>query len=413
NTWQSTGLSECTSYDFQVKTRDDSSNESTASTAAGDTTDDCTAPTQPTLTVGTVTCTTIDMSASGSTDACDATLDYYFWEVGNEAGNNSGWQAGDSTWQSTGLSECTSYDFQVKTRDDSSNESTASTAAGDTTDDCTAPSPDPMTFATAPASTGTNSIDMTATTASDTCGTVQYYFTCASGSCHDSGWQASTYYEDTGLTCGTTCTYTVKARDDASTPNETAASAGADAQTDPCAFDLVVDQTGQCCDVQVGTPVNQTVTAGGSQSFAIDYGSDVQLTVVAGTFCRFDNWTGSLSGTGNPDTIHMDGDKSVTAQCSDLISILVTLQGDNRPEPDGWEVPLYVGFYPPGSSNEVLLNPGSATYYFSGTATCVGPPVVSGTSARLIVGPVNSGTYDITADSTTTLLNVKRSVYIP
>ena len=253
---------------------------------------------------------------------------------------------------------------------------------------------------------------MNVTGEADNCGgTVMYYFTCASGSCHDSYWQESTYYEDNGLTCGTTYTYTVKARDDASTPNETAASAGADAQTEPCSFELVVDQTDQCCDVQVGAPINQTVTAGGSQSFAVDYGSDVQLTVVAGTFCQFDNWTGSLSGTSNPDTIHMDGDKSVTAQCSDLISILVTLQGQNRPVPAGWEVHLGVGFYPEYSSTSVLLDPDSATYYFSGTATYV----LSGTQslARLIVGPVNSGTYDITTDSTTTLLNVKRSVYIP
>jgi hypothetical protein len=79
--------------------------------------------------------------------------------------------------------------------------------------------PDPMTFATAPYAAGPTSISMTATTATD----ASYYFTCTAGGGHDSGWQASATYTDTGLSPEMTYTYTVKARDNA-TLNETAAS---------------------------------------------------------------------------------------------------------------------------------------------------------------------------------------------
>jgi hypothetical protein len=96
--------------------------------------------------------------------------------------------------------------------------------------DTTAPTPNPMTFATAPHSTSSSSIAMTATTASDTSG-VQYYFTCTVGGGHNSGWQYVTSYTDTGLTPNKLYTYTVKARDISTNLNETAASSGQSATT--------------------------------------------------------------------------------------------------------------------------------------------------------------------------------------
>ncbi|MHC4483543.1 MAG: hypothetical protein ACYSW4_08350, partial [Planctomycetota bacterium] len=70
------------------------------------------------------------------------------------------------------------------------------------------PTPDPMTWATPPYSTGTSSIAMVATTATDASG-VEYYFQCTSGGGNDSGWQDSTSYEDTGLAPDTQYCYTV------------------------------------------------------------------------------------------------------------------------------------------------------------------------------------------------------------
>ncbi len=103
---------------------------------------------------------------------------------------------------------------------------TGTAAAADTT----APTPDPMTFATAPYATGSSSIEMVATTATDASG-VEYYFTCTAGGGNDSGWLASTTYEDVGLSPSTQYTYTVKARDKSTNQNETAASSGQSATT--------------------------------------------------------------------------------------------------------------------------------------------------------------------------------------
>ena len=88
-----------------------------------------------------------------------------------------------------------------------------------------------------------------------------------------------------------------------------------------------------------------------------------------------------------------------------MVKVYVDLQGANRP-PEGWEVPLTVCFCPEGSD---VLNPGTSPC-FTGTATAEW--YGGGTKATITVGPVNLGTYDITADCSTTLLNVKRSVHI-
>jgi autotransporter-associated beta strand protein len=98
--------------------------------------------------------------------------------------------------------------------------------------DTTPPTPSPMTWASVPAATGTNSITMTATTATDASG-VQYYFDETSGNPGgaDSGWQSSPTYTNTGLNASTTYTYTVTARDLSAAQNATAASAAASATT--------------------------------------------------------------------------------------------------------------------------------------------------------------------------------------
>jgi hypothetical protein len=78
--------------------------------------------------------------------------------------------------------------------------------------DTTAPTPNPMTFATPPAALGETSITMTATTASDPSG-VEYFFECTAGGGHSSAWQDSPTYTDSGLTAATQYSYRVRARD--------------------------------------------------------------------------------------------------------------------------------------------------------------------------------------------------------
>jgi hypothetical protein len=88
----------------------------------------------------------------------------------------------------------------------------------------------PMTWASLPAAVSSTSITMTAGTASDPSG-VEYYFACAAGGGHDSGWQDSPSYTDTGLAPSTSYSYQVKARDKSSNTNQTGTSGLATAVT--------------------------------------------------------------------------------------------------------------------------------------------------------------------------------------
>ncbi len=91
----------------------------------------------------------------------------------------------------------------------------------DPTADHTPPTPDPMTWRTAPYATSTTSVSMTATTADDISG-VEYYFEETSGNPGgtDSGWQESPMYSDSGLATGQDYCYRVRARD--KSPNQNA-----------------------------------------------------------------------------------------------------------------------------------------------------------------------------------------------
>ena len=98
--------------------------------------------------------------------------------------------------------------------------------------DVTPPAPDPMSWATVPYATSSTSISMTATTASDSSG-VEYYFECTASGGHNSAWQNSTTYQDSGLSPSTQYTYRVRARDKSSAHNETAWSTEQSAITQP------------------------------------------------------------------------------------------------------------------------------------------------------------------------------------
>jgi hypothetical protein len=100
--------------------------------------------------------------------------------------------------------------------------------------DTTAPTPNPMTWASAPAAVSDSAISMTASTATDETSSVEYNFECTVGGsgCASSGWQSGTTHLATGLAASTSYTYQVTARDQAQVPNETVSSVTASATTD-------------------------------------------------------------------------------------------------------------------------------------------------------------------------------------
>jgi hypothetical protein len=77
------------------------------------------------------------------------------------------------------------------------------------------PTPNPATFASAPAAVSSSQITMTATTGTDATGPVEYYFEETTGHSggSDSGWTTNPVYNDTGLSASTQYTYTVQIRD--------------------------------------------------------------------------------------------------------------------------------------------------------------------------------------------------------
>jgi pectate lyase len=233
-----TGLTPNTSYTYTVRTRDKSAaqNETAPSSQQSATTDppDLTPPTPNPATWASVPQATgpdsIAMTATAASDP--AGVEYYFANL-TDAAHDSGWQDAAS-YADSGLTPNTSHAYTVKTRDKSTNqnETAASTQQTATTHppDNTPPNPDPMTWAVEPHATSHNVIAMTATTAADPAG-VEYYFANLTDAAHDSGWQDSAEYSDTGLAANAAYAYTVRARDKSPGQNMTDASAQRTATT--------------------------------------------------------------------------------------------------------------------------------------------------------------------------------------
>ena len=152
------------------------------------------------------------MTATTATDASG--VQYYFYCL-TAGGHSSAWQA-SPTYMDTGLSPGTTYKYEVKTRDESSNHNQGNySPAVSATTLQPPPAPNPSQWATLAYPTSATSISMTAKTAKAAAAAsgVQYYFHNMTIAGHDSGWQASPTYVDTGLSPGTKYKYEVKTRD--------------------------------------------------------------------------------------------------------------------------------------------------------------------------------------------------------
>lgn len=192
------------------------------------------------------------------------------------------------------------------------------TTAGST--DTAAPEPNPMTWASVPEATGGTTIAMQATTATDVSG-VQYYFTCTDGGGHDSGWQSSPSYVDTGLTPETSYSYTVMARDMSEQQNQTSASGVASATTETSYVTLTL-----------------SVTAGGHivepTGSVVQYGEGAEVVIEATVndpnCFVFAGWSGSAVEIGlvrEPNalrtTVTLDADVTLQANFVSLLEVII------------------------------------------------------------------------------------------
>jgi chitodextrinase len=178
----------------------------------------------------------ISMTATPAMDESGSAVQYLFNCVSGGQGCVQGTWQSSNQFTATGLAPETTYNYQVKAKDASGNETVLSDMMSATTAaiavDTTAPTPNPMTFSVKPAAVDSASIKMTATSASDNSGSaVQYMFVCATGGtgCVNSAWQASNQYTASGLAVATAYSFQVKAKD--VTGNETALSTSASAST--------------------------------------------------------------------------------------------------------------------------------------------------------------------------------------
>lgn len=166
---------------------------------------------------------TIEMTATVAEDFSG--VEYYFYNITDPC-HDSGWQL-RPTYRDEGLDPCSTYTYMVQARDASPNlnETLISTEASALTDppDIVTPTPNPMTWKSLPEVLGNDAVTMTATTATDDSG-IEYYFANLTDPSHDSGWQASTTYIDSGLLKNVEYFYTVTARDLSTNLNETLAS---------------------------------------------------------------------------------------------------------------------------------------------------------------------------------------------
>ena len=158
-----------------------------------------------------------------------------------------------------------------------------------------APAPNPMSWATAPQANDRDRITMTATTASDDSGVVEYRFTCVAGpaGCTTSPWQTDPVYTATGLLPGSTYEYSVNARD--AFLNETFGSASASATT---AANLVPAAMNDSASLEANGSLQINVLANDS-----DPDSDT-LTIIGFT----QGTSGSVTGNGSSVTYTPDPD---------------------------------------------------------------------------------------------------------
>ncbi|MFK5959610.1 MAG: GEVED domain-containing protein [Lutibacter sp.] len=204
--YQATGLTDSTTYNFTVRAKDAAGNSSVDSNTATIITltpPDTQAPTAPTLTSSNITTNTVDLAWSGATDNV-AITGYDVFKDGTLLTSVT-----SISYQATGLTDSTTYNFTVRAKDAAGNSSVDSNTATITT-----VTPPDTQAPTAPTLTSSNittsTVDLAWSGATDNVAITGYDVF------KDGIFLISTTgltYQVIGLTSGTTYNFTVRAKD--------------------------------------------------------------------------------------------------------------------------------------------------------------------------------------------------------
>jgi hypothetical protein len=169
---------------------------------------------------------TVTMSATPGTDA-SGWVEYYFTCVAG-GGHDSGWVSFNK-YTDVGLPPGAEPTYTVTLRDRAGNTTAASAAAAATLPTSTAGN---AGFSYGPVGIADGQITMTASKGSNASGKVEYKFDRTAPSPASSGWQSSPTWTQSGLTAGTSYSYTVTVRDGRGNTSAPSAAATATARDD-------------------------------------------------------------------------------------------------------------------------------------------------------------------------------------
>ena len=128
-----------------------------------------------------------------------------------------------------------------------------------------------------------------------------------------------------------------------------------------------------------------------------DYGTEVILTATGNTGYHFEDWSRDLSGTENPDTLTMDGDKTVTATFAiNTYSLIVNVEnGSVATNPDQ-------ASYSHGTSVELTATPATGYHFVDWSGDLAGtenPDTITMDANKIVTANFTINTYTLTVNA--------------
>jgi chitodextrinase len=203
--------------------------------------------------------------------------------------------------------------------------------------DTTPPSPAQMSWQSLPTAASTSSISMTAVTATDDSGSVEYYFTCVSGGpgCSSSGWRTNSTFTDSGLQANTSYSYKVTARDAAGNTNTASSTASATTEAEPDTAPPSPSQLSWTSPpAATGTSsISMTAVAATDDSGSVEYSF---TCVSGGPGCSNSSWQTSRSYTDSGLQVNTSYSYKVTARdaAGNANTASATANATTEAEPD-------------------------------------------------------------------------------